>query len=207
MSHSQQIRFLNFIRETLPIYFKEKKVLEVGSLDINGSVRSMFVDCDYIGIDVADGKGVDLVVNGENLSGDANSMDVVISCECFEHNPEYDKTLLNMVRLLKRDGLMIMTCATYGRGQHGTSLVSPESSPLTVQKGQDYYRNLIEDDFNFLVMNHFFGEYFFVTDYSNSDLYFVGLGREADSMMLTELTKGKERAMHFYVELARSGLR
>ena len=88
MAHIQQFRFLHFIKEILPSYFKEKKVLEVGSLDINGSVRGLFVDCDYTGIDVASGKGVDWVVNGEDFAAPANSMDVVISCECFEHNPE-----------------------------------------------------------------------------------------------------------------------
>jgi SAM-dependent methyltransferase len=207
MAHLQQVRFLNFIKQTLPEYFNKKKVLEVGSLDINGSVRSLFVDCDYTGIDVADGNGVDLVVNGEDFSAPANSMDVVISCECFEHNPEYEKTWLNMVRVLKRDGLLIMTCATLGRGQHGTSSSSPESSPLTVAKGQDYYKNLVHNDFDFLKANHFFAEYFFVTDYSNSDLYFVGLGGGADSESIVQLTKAKEFAINFYNELSRAGLR
>ena len=207
MAHSQQVRFLNFVRETLPDYFKGQKVLEVGSLDINGSVRGLFIDCEYIGIDVADGKGVDLVVNGENFAGQANSIDVVISCECFEHNPEYEKTWLNMVRVLKQDGLLIMTCATYGRMQHGTLLASPESSPLTVQNGQDYYRNLVETDFDFLYLKNFFAEYFFVTDYSNSDMYFVGLGKGADSKDVTSLASGKELALDFYGEIARSGLR
>lgn len=207
MAHSQQARFLNFVKETLPNYFKDKKVLEIGSLDINGSVRGLFIDCDYIGIDIADGKGVDLVVKGENFAGHANSIDVVISCECFEHNPEYEKTWLNMVRVLKPDGLLIMTCATYGRIQHGTSLVSPESSPLTVQNGQDYYRNLIETDFDFLYLKHFFAEFFFVTDFSNSDMYFVGIGKEADSTYVNMLASKKEVALSFYSEIARAGLR
>ena len=207
MAHIQQFRFLHFIKETLPSYFKEKKVLEVGSLDINGSVRGLFVDCDYTGIDVASGKGVDWVVNGEDFAAPANSMDVVISCECFEHNPEYDKTWLNMIRVMKRDGLLIFTCATYGRAQHGTSTESPESSPLTVGKGQDYYRNLVEDDFGFLMLTHFFADHFFVTDHSNADLYFVGLGKEADSSLHSALTNGKNQAIRFYQDLAKAGLK
>jgi hypothetical protein len=112
-----------------------------------------------------------------------------------------------MIRVLKRDGLMIMTCATFGRAQHGTSLASPESSPLTVRKGQDYYRNLIEADFDFINLRRFFSEFFFVTDYSNSDLYFAGIGIEADSLSTTRLSNGKEKATQFYSEIARAGLR
>ena len=124
-------------------YFSNAKVLEIGSLDINGSVRRLFKQCNYTGIDVGLGEGVDKVAKGENFSADANTYKTIISCECMEHNPEYDKTWLNMVRLLSRDGLMIMTCATYGRRQHGTLESNPADSPLTIGIGQNYYRNLI----------------------------------------------------------------
>ena len=40
----------------------EYKVLEIGSLDINGSVRPLFEDAEYyLGIDMQEGPGVDLV--------------------------------------------------------------------------------------------------------------------------------------------------
>lgn len=206
MAHPQQIRFIRFVKELLPDYFTDKTILEVGSLNINGSVREFFDECRYTGIDVAEGQGVDLVINGENYDGQANSMDVVISCECFEHNPEYAKTFINMIRVLKRNGLLIMTCATYGRKQHGTSQSSPSDSPLTVKKGQDYYRNLSAEDFNFINLNHFFVDYFFVVDHSSSDLYFLGLGKDADNTSITRFSTGKENAINFYNQLAWFGL-
>ncbi len=206
MAHPQQFRFIHFVKELLPVYFKDKTILEVGSLNINGSVREFFDGCHYTGIDVAKGQGVDLVVHGENYDGLANSIDVAISCECFEHNPEYVKTFINMVRVLKRDGLLVMTCATYGRKQHGTSISSPSDSPLTVEKGQDYYRNLSEADFSFINLSHFFIDHFFVVDHSSCDLYFLGLGREADDASVKRFAVGKENAINFYNHLAWFGL-
>ena len=61
MSHVQQIEYVTSIKSNYLDYFKNKKVLEIGSLDINGSVRTFFENCDYTGLDVGEGKGVDIV--------------------------------------------------------------------------------------------------------------------------------------------------
>ena len=58
MAHAAQFEFIESIREVFPAYFDGKRVLEIGSLDINGSVRQFFHGCDYTGIDVADRKSV-----------------------------------------------------------------------------------------------------------------------------------------------------
>ena len=47
MAHIQQFRFINFISQVLPEFFYSKKVLEIGSLNINGSVRRFYNDCEY----------------------------------------------------------------------------------------------------------------------------------------------------------------
>ena len=77
MAHIQQLRFINFIKESIPELFNSKKVLEIGSLNINGSVRQFFSNCDYTGLDVAEGKDVDIVCNGENYYEKADSFDVI----------------------------------------------------------------------------------------------------------------------------------
>jgi hypothetical protein len=61
--HDEAFAFVHKVAVMLPGYFLRKKVLEVGSLDINGSVRPLFTDCDYMGIDLGDGPGVDQVIN------------------------------------------------------------------------------------------------------------------------------------------------
>jgi SAM-dependent methyltransferase len=129
------------------LFFSNKKVLEVGSLNINGTMRDFFNDCDYTGIDVGEGKDVDFVCSGHEYNSPDETYDVCTSGECFEHNPYWAETFANMVRMTKSGGLVFFTCATTGRPEHGTSRTSPSKSPLTIGKGWDYYRNLDEDDF------------------------------------------------------------
>ena len=50
MSHQQQLIFVASVKDQFPEYFSQTKVLEVGSLNINGSVRQFFNNPDkYIG--------------------------------------------------------------------------------------------------------------------------------------------------------------
>lgn len=181
MAHIQQRFFVNGVHDFLPHFFQQKKVLEIGSLNLNGSVRDFFTQCDYLGLDVAPGKDVDEVCFGENYGAPASAFDTVISCEAMEHNPSWQKTWLNMLRLIKSDGLMIMTCATLGRKQHGTESFQPEDSPLTHLLGQNYYRNLSAADFgNLSNLDVWFSVWGFFVDNSSYDLYFFGVGHDVD---------------------------
>lgn len=176
MSHPEQIQFVEKVKNRFPNYFQNKSILEVGSLNINGTVRIFFEQCFYIGIDVGPGPGVDIVCEGQKFSAAENTFDTVISCECFEHNPHWVDTFSNMHRLCKSDGLIIMSCATTGRKEHGTARTEPASSPLTINLGWDYYKNLTEQDFlaNF-DLKKMFSMYEFTTNPKSHDLYFWGL--------------------------------
>lgn len=176
MSHHQQLSYIKTLKEKFPKNFSNSKVLEIGSLDINGSIRQFFSNCEYIGVDVGEGPGVDVVCEGQNYKNEPNSFDTVVSCECFEHNPYWVETFLNMISLCKKDGVVIMTCATTGRKEHGTTRTSPADSPLTIGKGWDYYRNLTEEDFrsNFN-LDLLFKKYEFSSNSSSKDLYFWGI--------------------------------
>jgi hypothetical protein len=46
MAHESQQNFVSRVKSRFPDSFSGKRVLEVGSLDINGSVRSLFVGCE-----------------------------------------------------------------------------------------------------------------------------------------------------------------
>ena len=180
MSHPEQQLFVAHCKRFLPAWFKGKTVLEIGSLDINGSVRGFFEDCRYTGIDLGPGKGVDVVAAGESFAGATHGYDVVVSCEAMEHNPYWRETLHNAVRMLKPDGLMLLTCATYGRRQHGTPKTSPGDSPLTADGGSSYYRNLGEADLRSAgPFDEWFGWHRFFTDHVIRDLYFIGLRPQA----------------------------
>ena len=64
MAHTEQRNFCKSVKAKYPDFFKNKKVLDIGSLDINGSNRDLFENCDYIGLDVGEGKNVDIISIG-----------------------------------------------------------------------------------------------------------------------------------------------
>lgn len=81
MSHPAQLEFIEITKSIFPEMFVGLKVLEIGSLDINGSVRSFFDNCDYTRLDIAPGRGVDVVCEGQKYDAPSASFDVVLSCE------------------------------------------------------------------------------------------------------------------------------
>jgi hypothetical protein len=177
MAHWEQQLFVQSVKASFPSFFKGGRIIEIGSLDINGTVRGFFEEpAEYIGVDLGPGRGVDVVCEGQDYDGATNSFDVAISVECFEHNPHWKATFLNMVRMVRDEGLVVMTCATTGRPEHGTSRSDAGSSPLTVGKGWEYYKNLTEADFREAFdMNSMFEDYCFNVNTNSHDLYFWGL--------------------------------
>ena len=176
MSHKEQLEFVKEISILFPENFRNSKVLEIGSLIVNGTIRGFFENCNYVGIDIAKGKGVDIVCEGQNYDAPNNFFDTVISCESFEHNPYWSETFKNMIRVCNPGGLVIFTCATTGRPEHGTSRTTPADSPLTTLDGWDYYKNLTEADF--IEQTDFdavFSVFEFRTNSESKDLYFYGL--------------------------------
>ena len=175
MAHKEQIWFVNAAKRSFPDSFRSAKVIEIGSLDINGTVRRIFAGCDYVGLDVAPGPGVDVVCQGQDFDAPANSFDTVISCEVMEHNPFWAETFRNMIRIAKPGGLVVMTCAAHGRPEHGTARTEPTASPLTVGLGWSYYRNLAAADFlaKIPIASEFSGWRFY-RHFSSCDLYFIG---------------------------------
>lgn len=174
MSHKEQQEFIGYVKNKFPFYFTNKCVVEIGSLYINGTVRDFFTNCSYIGIDIEKGPCVDVICLGHEYDMPDKSFDVAISCECFEHDPHYLKTFNNMIRLVKSNGIIIFTCATIGRKEHGTRLNEPNSSPFT--SDWNYYRNLEEIDFrNNFNFDNIFREYYFSINNNSFDLYFYGI--------------------------------
>jgi SAM-dependent methyltransferase len=172
MSHQSQLDFVAKIRNYLPKQFVKAKVLEVGSLNINGTVRIFFQDCDYTGIDVGAGKDVDVVCPAHEFEAEPNSFDTTISCECFEHDKYWVRTFKKMYDLTRHEGLVIFSCATTGRPEHGTTRTSPADAPFT----NDYYRNLTAEDFEGAFdLKDMFSEYEFQTCQWPADLYFYGV--------------------------------
>jgi hypothetical protein len=78
--------------------------------------------------------------------------------------------------MTKPNGLIVMSCATTGRPEHGTTRTSPADSPLTIGKGWDYYKNLTEQDFrDNLNIDDMFSSHTFIVGAPHPDLYFYGI--------------------------------
>ena len=65
-------------------YFIYKKVLDVGSGDINGNNRYLFENCEYEGNDVIETSNVKIVSKTKDLQFEDNYFDTILSTECFE---------------------------------------------------------------------------------------------------------------------------
>lgn len=181
MAHYNQRQFCERVKRRFPKKFNKVKVLDIGSLDINGSNRDLFENSDYLGIDVGKGRNVDLVCIGHEFEGPDNYYDTIITTEALEHDMYYEKTIKNVMRMLKPGGLFVMTCATTGRPEHGTKRTSPIDAPLLEGEWSDYYKNLTEQDF--LAIEGFkttFPDGIFEIGNENFDIYFSGIKNGSD---------------------------
>jgi SAM-dependent methyltransferase len=176
MAHIEANTFIGtFISATQPFY-PHPRVLEIGSYDVNGSVRSNFKNAkEYIGVDLISGPSVDVISKG-HLYRNPIKFDIVLSVESFEHNCDWIDTFRNMVQLADKNGMVLFTCAAKGRLEHGTYRTDPHSSPGTASEENSYYRNLGKDDFlQIFNFNDYFVSYDFYINYITKDLYFYGL--------------------------------
>ncbi|MGP8128512.1 MAG: class I SAM-dependent methyltransferase [Candidatus Bathyarchaeia archaeon] len=109
-----------FIANTQPSDFNNKRILEVGSRDVNGSIRPYILTISqpesYTGVDIQAGKCVDVILDAESLVDHfgENVFDVVICCEMVEHVKNWQLIFGNLKRVLKTSGLMILTTVMPG---------------------------------------------------------------------------------------------
>jgi len=180
MAHIEQKDYCLSVKAKYPEFFVNKNVLDVGSLDINGNNRYLFDNSSYVGLDIGLGPNVDIVSLGHEYNAPDETYDVIISTECFEHDRHYEKTIKNILRMLKSGGMFIFTCATTDRPEHGTNRTSPQDAPLLMDDWSDYYKNLTQSDieacfYPSLNLNDLFLSWEFETNNISHDLYFYGI--------------------------------
>jgi SAM-dependent methyltransferase len=103
------------------------RVLIVGSLDVNGSVRPYFDRTEMHGIDITMGPGVDEILDAHDIPEDWEGRYDVIACtEMLEHDDEFWKSLHNMGMVLRPGGYLILTARGARPGiegeRHGESM-------------------------------------------------------------------------------------
>jgi SAM-dependent methyltransferase len=103
---------------------RARDVLEVGSRDVNGSVRSIverYEPTSYVGVDIEAGPGVDTICDATQLvhSFGAEQFDAVISTELLEHVHDWRTVIDQMKDVLRPGGVVLITTRSKGFGLHG----------------------------------------------------------------------------------------
>jgi SAM-dependent methyltransferase len=106
-----------------PAEVEGKSVLEIGSIDVNGSLRPIveaWAPGEYVGIDMAEGPGVDRVCSAENMVKElgADRFDVVIATEIIEHVKDWRTVISNIKNVCKPGGVMLVTSPSRGFPYH-----------------------------------------------------------------------------------------
>lgn len=83
------------------------KILDVGSLDVNGSVKNLFHD--YIGVDMRLGRNVNIRAKANSLPFGDNLFDNVLCLEMLEHDNCFWESIPEMIRVLKPEGMFAIT--------------------------------------------------------------------------------------------------
>ena len=114
-----------FIDNTKVREFDGKRVLEIGSRYVNGSVRPLIERCsspkEYLGVDIESGKFVDVVLPADKIAGHfgSESFDVVVTTELLEHVIDWRVVIDNMKKVIKRGGHIYVTTCSRGFVYHG----------------------------------------------------------------------------------------
>jgi hypothetical protein len=183
--HVEQRDFFKSVRQRLPHYFTEPVVYDFGSLDINGNNRFLFVEPQYTGIDICRGQNVDVVGRAHEVVL-PRLADVVISGEMLEHDRYWAQSILAMARWCRPGGLVLFSCASRGRLEHGTSRQKPDDSPMT----NDYYQNLTQADvMRRIDIKALFSDFGFEYNPFPGDLYFWGI---RNGMAVSDVSEARE---------------
>ena len=101
-----------------------KRVLEVGSLDVNGTMRPLIEThgpSEYVGVDIEMGPNVDVVCQAEDLVDrfGEGAFEVVTSTEMLEHVREWREVVRNLKGVVSPGGVLLITTRSFGVPYHG----------------------------------------------------------------------------------------
>jgi len=101
--HANSLKLMGYFLDRLP-WLHKGRVIDVGSQDINGTYRDLIdaYGAEYVGLDIAAGENVDVVVP------ECGPWDVVISGQCVEHVRKPWKWIRHMSHIAKQGAFVII---------------------------------------------------------------------------------------------------
>ena len=100
------IDIMEYVPQMVQKYKITGKTLDIGAMDLNGCLRGFFKD--YTGLDMQDGKNVDVVASGHKIPFEDESFDCVITADTLEHDDDPFQTAREMMRVLRPGGHAIV---------------------------------------------------------------------------------------------------
>jgi len=102
-----------------------KSVIELGSYDMNGSLRPLLESwgpAEYVGVDIVEGSGVDVVCRAEDIveKFGKERFDIVISTELLEHVRDWRLVVSNIKNICRPEGIILITTRSPGYEYHAT---------------------------------------------------------------------------------------
>ena len=115
--HDTALHFAQKFFETYTKANGDLLIAEIGSLDVNGSLRSVAPrGSRYVGVDFVAGAGVDRILDDPyQLPFEDQSVDVMVSSSCFEHSEFFWLLFQEVLRTLKPNGLFYLNAPSNGQ--------------------------------------------------------------------------------------------
>lgn len=109
--HPANLALWQFLVGDLGEALPNARVLEVGSYDVNGTIRPLFAGArSYLGVDWRRGPGVDLVSLAHEIPLGVGPFEVIASASMLEHDPHWEHSLTRMAYLLDPEaGILLLS--------------------------------------------------------------------------------------------------
>lgn len=111
------------VKNLKPAEVRGRNTVEIGACEVNGSLRPIlesYAPASYVGVDIAEGVGVDIVCDAERVLErlEKERFDIVISTEVIEHTRDWKRVISNMKNLCAPEGTILITTRSLGFHYH-----------------------------------------------------------------------------------------
>ena len=149
---------------------EEIRVIEIGSRDINGSVRCHFPGAKWTGLDRIAGPSVDVVCDACDYAPEVRA-EMCICCEVLEHAANWRQIIEAAWRFLRPGGTLLVTCAGPGRVVH-SGIDGGRLRP------EEYYANIASADLSASLQRQGFSVHAIVDNFHTHDVYACAIKTE-----------------------------